>query len=467
MCWYGTKVGVGLWEGPSHFPHYAVRHTKENIRHLVQVGADPPAVVAEECHRHGMRMVARLSPALALHREEEFREGGGVYYNRFTQSHPEMTIQRVDPALAGWGARPGQMLDFTYPEVREQLLKSIRELAESYDVDGIDLFYRGGGPFFEADEAVKKAPIMTDFIRRVRHALDEAAQKRGRSHLLLCAGVPDSPEWALQVGLDVGAWIQEGLLDIVMPSRSHGLDFEAPVDKYAALCQGRQCQVLPVLQPGIPPHSTPYPLAQLRAAADNFFRLGADGLATFNFNHRYHGSLGNGSLVPLGEAISWLAELKQPQKVASGIRVYPCYRIHDYTRLERPRLSFAATEVGVRKIHSLPRIPALGVPGSQRRLRFKAQESAWDDVLEVDIDGKPLVLRQREFDMNSNVRAAISGKPHQPIELEKHVWPSYAFEFEVPALATYKEMGVRLVKRGNVRSEIKIQDVEIVIFRHS
>src|SRR5262249_15876097 len=38
VCWYDTKVGVRIFEGPQEIPHYAPRHTAANIHHLVEIG---------------------------------------------------------------------------------------------------------------------------------------------------------------------------------------------------------------------------------------------------------------------------------------------------------------------------------------------------------------------------------------------------------------------------------------------
>src|SRR5262249_15907928 len=102
-------------------------------------------------------------------------------------------------------------------------------------------------------------------------------------------------------------------------------------------------------------------------------------------------------------------------------------------------------------------------PGGKRTLRFIADEIAWDDLLEVDIDGNPLGQGSMQFEVESNVRAAISGEPVRFEDAEHVEWPSYRCEFEIPRYNSYGEVGIRLVKGCNVRSDIKIRDIEIVI----
>ena len=47
----------------------------------------------------------------------------------------------------------------------------MRELAEQYPIDGVELNYIRGGAHFESHEAEGKAGIMTEFVRKVRDIL--------------------------------------------------------------------------------------------------------------------------------------------------------------------------------------------------------------------------------------------------------------------------------------------------------
>jgi hypothetical protein len=133
------------------------------------------------------------------------------------------------------------------------------------------------------------------------------------------------------------------------------------------------------------------------------------------------------------------------------------------TRLENPPLTFAPSEVGTRKTLSIPSIPALGSPGGRRTLRFIAAEYAWDDLLEVDIDGKPLGKGSPRFEVDPNVWGALTGRAVKPEDGQAVEWPYYTIDFNIPRCDSYHELGIRLVKRSKVLSDIQIHNVEVVI----
>jgi hypothetical protein len=137
------------------------------------------------------------------------------------------------------------------------------------------------------------------------------------------------------------------------------------------------------------------------------------------------------------------------------------------TQLERPQLTFAHTEVGTRKTLSIPSIPALSEREGRRTLRLIASEYAWDDSLEVDIDGKPLGKSSSQFEVDPNVWGAITGKVVKPEEGIAVEWPYYTVSFNIPQCDSYRELGIRLVQRSNVLSDIQIHNIEIVISRNS
>ena len=69
--------------------------------------------------------------------------------------------------------------------------------------------------------------IMTNLLRRIRRFTDRHALKRGRP-ILLAAIVLDNPQLARNVGLDVKAWMENDLIDIVVPGLGYA-PFTLPV----------------------------------------------------------------------------------------------------------------------------------------------------------------------------------------------------------------------------------------------
>ena len=123
------------------------------------------------------------------------------------------SLRSSHPGIAwysGWADQRHNVLDWSYPEVRELVLSPLEEIVELFDVDGIELSGQGC-LFFNADQASRKASI----IDRLRSAgstgiLDQAAHKKGKDRLLLCMRIPDDPSVCLRFGLDVGGMDKAG-----------------------------------------------------------------------------------------------------------------------------------------------------------------------------------------------------------------------------------------------------------------
>jgi len=135
---------------------------------------------------------------------------------------------------------PLEKASYAFPEVQEFMLSLIREVAENFDVDGINLGWIRGPQFVgyetpvirdfkeEYDEDPRnlddndiriqrlRARYLTDFTGKVRRLLNEVGSKRARK-IELSAWV-FSPETNLFYGLDVETWLKEGLLDSIIGS---------------------------------------------------------------------------------------------------------------------------------------------------------------------------------------------------------------------------------------------------------
>jgi hypothetical protein len=134
---------------------------------------------------------------------------------------------------------------YAFPAVQQMMLDMIRESTTMIDADGINLcFVRGPHllwyekPILDAfqfkygEDARQvdpmdprllevRASFMTDFIRKVRQVLDEVGSRKGkRLELGIFAWPHDQHVWLgktpMEEGLDIKAWIKEGLLDSII-----------------------------------------------------------------------------------------------------------------------------------------------------------------------------------------------------------------------------------------------------------
>jgi hypothetical protein len=132
------------------------------------------------------------------------------FHSAFWKNHPER--RRVGYRFKKW---EDKALDFGREDVRERALALIREIAELYDMDGLELDWMRFGFHFRPGFEQAGAPLLTAFIREARKILDTAEQKRGH-RIQLSARVPSRPETSLGLGMDAAAWAREGLIDLLV-----------------------------------------------------------------------------------------------------------------------------------------------------------------------------------------------------------------------------------------------------------
>jgi hypothetical protein len=148
-------------------------------------------------------------------------------------------------------------------------------------------YFRGPRYFRETNEDLPATPehvaMMTDFMRKARVLADTVAATRGRPFLVSCR-VPLSVERCLAIGLDVPAWLEEGLVDILVFGGDLGPMAMAPqlrtmtelAHKYDVPAVANLCGS------GLQPAHTYYTKEAWWGAAANAWRVGIDGVYTFN-----------------------------------------------------------------------------------------------------------------------------------------------------------------------------------------
>lgn len=194
---------------------------------------------------------------------------------------------RFLPWIEGRGPQPKfapESLAYVYslPEVRAHFLEQLREACRRYDLDGAELDWLRYPTLFRNGE--ENAAALTAFIGDARAILDAAGKRRGHP-LRLVSRVPDSPDKARAVGLDVEEWLKAGWLDGVIAG--HGGTFSATeLEQWVALAHRHQVPVYGVLDrmnfrgKAVARYGTP---ETLRAAVATLWQKGADGLYFFNY----------------------------------------------------------------------------------------------------------------------------------------------------------------------------------------
>ena len=96
----------------------------------------------------------------------------------------------------------------------------------------------GSYAYITADRFAKLAPIMTRWMCDIRTFMDELAAKTGKPRMCFGVRVPETPEIARNIGIDLPAWIHEAELDYIVPSGFHATHFNIPVQQFKAICEG-------------------------------------------------------------------------------------------------------------------------------------------------------------------------------------------------------------------------------------
>ncbi|MBE9570178.1 MAG: hypothetical protein IMF11_06110, partial [Proteobacteria bacterium] len=224
---YDTKVGQVCGDGLSEEQWKIVRTgdrwVHKNVMGLIRSGNDPLHVAVKRGHQIGLRVYARLEMNHEYGPADPNNWMWVVLVGDFNKNHPEFRIS-------------GSVnLDFKHKEVRDFKLAVFREAAET-GVDGISMDFVVYPPYFEAPDK----DIMTQFVRDVRRMLDEIGAIQNR-RIDLIVRVPNKS--SKEVGLDWETWMNEGLIDVVIPYIHPHKAFDIVIDDFVSLGHKTGCKV--------------------------------------------------------------------------------------------------------------------------------------------------------------------------------------------------------------------------------
>lgn len=256
---------------------------------LLAAGTDPFAITVEACRQRGVLVVASYRM-----NAEDFYAGQLDLYD-FGREHKDLRI-------------PGaHCLDPVHPEVYSHRMAIFREVAENYDIDGIEFDFRRWCHM--VSNPAENHTVLTRMVRDTRAMLDEVAARKGRRRLLLGARVAPTiagPSFGRSdmscqdLGLDVETWIRDALVDYLCPSFFWGRN---PNDnpqtaEFAKLAANTDVGIYPTVFPrskwqdenaeaeriGLDePDAMRRFRDELIQAALHAYTAGADGISTFNW----------------------------------------------------------------------------------------------------------------------------------------------------------------------------------------
>lgn len=165
------------------------------------------------------------------------------------------------------------------PGLRAHKVEVLREVAETLDVDGIQIDFARHIPCLPPGRQWELRGHVTEFLRMMRRMLNEVGRRRGRN-LQLAAKVPETLRGCRADGFDIAVWSKENLVDLLtLGSRTMTVDVEQ-----IRQAVGPRIKLSPCLDDH---HATDGyrspPIEFFRGVATNWLEQGADSVTTFNW----------------------------------------------------------------------------------------------------------------------------------------------------------------------------------------
>ena len=331
---YDTKVSTRWGHEMPQWSQARWCRVQENLDSFIRRGIDPLRVILDRGKEKGIKVY----PSVRIY---DCQMGGDL--DPMNRAHPEWQIgayPRFGPASDFNADTYLRQLDNAQPAVRERTVSVAGELLDRYQVEGLELDFERRPHFFKPDEAIDNRHLMTDMVRRIRTNANRASKALGKPiEVMARVWMNMSDCWSL--GLDVEAWVKEGLIDTLIPANHYHFALDHPIEEYAQLVADTSVQLLishcpcigqtpagsnPEL-PGswrLPPAAGRPVLSDIpyninndmwHAGAQVAYDKGADGIETFNFSW----------IARCGDQWdhSILSELHDPHLVARHDKFYP------------------------------------------------------------------------------------------------------------------------------------------------
>ena len=258
----------------------------ENVRQMLERGEDPQQALIERGRQLGMHVYASV-------RMNDNHFGGAQIEDLQSLHHSELTRMRIEHPEWLLGEQTTEWFalswNFEVPEVRQHRFEHIREICSLYDWDGVELDWQRHGFHLPQEEGYRLRYVLTDLQRQVRRLTEELSRQRGRP-FYLAARVATTLEMCARIGYDIPLWVEEGLVDILIPGGNAATDPAPDVRGFAELCRGTGIAVYPGFDGGLPePWVGPEDPGtkdrrRTRAIASRHYHLGADGVYAFNWH---------------------------------------------------------------------------------------------------------------------------------------------------------------------------------------
>jgi hypothetical protein len=464
-----TQVGELWGHNVKRWPHLVFQRAHRNARALIRQGHDPLRLVCDRAHRFGLL----LYPTLLVQQGRGSRTQD-VRCSDFRFEHAHLEIGAAGDLPEDY---PGfTCLDFKHRAVRDERFALIQETLERYPVDGFELHLDYQPYYFHPNEVAEGRAILTDWVREVH-----AAVKRGGRERELVIRIPVSLERCHETGLDVRAWLDQGLVDVLVAQAPSGRDLLDPTVDFrplVAAAAGTGCRVHAALRARVDSDRMgEATIEMIRAAVCNYWAQGVAGI----YLEQWFGSW------PYGPSFyEKLRELPHPEVMAPRDKIYVVPTVTD--RQPEPA---AGMQLPVRLERGKPAAISLPVSDNLRRwdkvgrihevlLRIRVMSHTERDRLRFSLNGRelpPRLLRKiNELYRMSAPRYRTGSGYWYVFRLDRAHWPRQGpntLELELvrrdrqalpPVVVRDVELDIKyLMGRNHSRG----QDVDLGPYEHS
>jgi hypothetical protein len=261
-----------------------------NCRSLIDAGVDPLRLQGERAKEIGLRFIA-------THR---MNDPHGIKDGVNNPLAGEFKVEHGAQYLIE--NKPDWFFDYVHEEYRSYKLGIILEFIDRYKdiLDGVQLDFMRHPLYFTPPHGMESAHLITEMVSQVRQRLDELSEEQGKPYYLFVR-VPSTIRDAKWAGLEVDKWISDRLVDVVTPALIYDLSNNMPVDEFVELAKKSGAKIYPNIILGAKytgsrpfeevPTADSYKTAEksmitpelARAAASNYWHMGASGFEMFNW----------------------------------------------------------------------------------------------------------------------------------------------------------------------------------------
>ena len=424
-----------------------------------EAGMDPLKILIDRCHHHGMKFIADIR----MNDRHGDRQG-------IAKEHPEWIIL-------------GSANDYALDEVREAMLAFTKEVLDGYEVDGIEYDYMRWCHMFKPGEGKENAHLLTEFTRKTRQLLDDKAKRRGIDRLELGVRVPQSIAECDYLGFDVATWVKEGLVDFVVPSDFMHSDTNMRTEDFVKLAEGTSCKIYPAIHnrismDGPNEHYRLMNLANMRAAAQNFYGFGADGVSPYNYQFAFerravaHRSSAYAAYM-WPAALGWLRELRYPDQVSQRDRHYLFYAVWKKPRNHKSPSGFFhddniyldRAEPVLEGSRRFRMAEDFSDPNLRTTMQFKAVGLASKEKLEILINGMQVPIDYITRVQDKNGQNLYEGDPLPPFYLYLVDMNWETTGRDQPLVFGDNKLAVRLVPTdARQDGQVSIEELECYVY---